>query len=48
MTAQNPKSTYVCINMGEAVCPDEIKHQSICIDIDINTVLEDLLKLSNT
>lgn len=43
MTAQNPKATYVCINMGESVCPDEIKHQSICIDMDINNVLSDLL-----
>lgn len=43
MTAQNLKATYVCINMGEAVCPDEIKRQSICIDMDINNVLSDLL-----
>ena len=43
MTAQNLKATYACINMGEAVCPAEIKPQSICIDIDINTVLADLL-----
>lgn len=43
MTAKNPNATYACINMGEAVCPDEIKHQSICIDMDINNVLSDLL-----
>lgn len=43
MTAQNPKATYACINMGEALCPDEIEQQSICIDKDINAVLTDLL-----
>lgn len=43
MTAQNPKSTYACINMGEAVCSDEIEHQSICISKDINLVISDIL-----
>ena len=42
MTAQNPKATYACINKGEAVCPDEIKHQSICIDADIAKVISDI------
>lgn len=42
MTAQNPKATYVCINYGEAVCPIEIKEQSICIDGDIGEVLNSL------
>jgi NAD-dependent SIR2 family protein deacetylase len=42
MTAKNPKATYACINKGEAICPDEIKHQSICIDMDINNVLSEL------
>ena len=42
MTAQNPKAIYVCINYGEAVCPDDIKRQSICIENDIAKVLEDL------
>lgn len=43
MTVQNPNATYACINIGEALCPDEIKQQSICIDMDINNVLSDLL-----
>ena len=43
-TAQNENATYVCINLGEADAPTEIKKQSICIDGDINTVLEDLQK----
>ena len=42
MTANNPKAIYACVNYGEAVCPDEIKRQAICIDGDIGTVLKDL------
>ena len=42
MTARNPQSTYACINYGEAICPTEIKGQSICIDSDIAKVLEEL------
>lgn len=43
-TAENENAAYVCINLGEATAPTEIKKQSICIDGDINTVLEDLQK----
>ncbi len=39
MTAQNPKAIYACVNYGEAVCPREIKKQSICINEDVGTVL---------
>ncbi len=35
MTAANPNATYVCINLGEAIAPNEIRHQSICINGDI-------------
>ena len=42
MTAQNKAAIYACINYGEAVCPTEIKGQSICIDSDIAKVLEDV------
>lgn len=42
MTAQNSKATYVCINYGEAITPDVIKEQSICMDKDISAVLNDL------
>ncbi len=42
MTAQNPKSVYACINYGEAITPDAIKEQSICINKDISAVLNDL------
>lgn len=42
MTAKNPKAVYACINKGEAVCPNEITTRSICINSDINRVIEDL------
>ena len=42
MTAANPKAIYACINYGEAVCPKEIEAQSICIDGDIDRVLQQI------
>ena len=42
MTAANPKAAYACVNYGEAVCPDEIRGQSVCINGDIGKVLGDL------
>ena len=44
MTAKNRQATYACINYGEAVCPEEIEAQSICIDGDIGKVLSCLFK----
>ena len=42
MTARNPEATYACVNYGEAVCPEDIRKQSICIDGDIGQVIEEL------
>ena len=42
MTAKNPNAAYVCINQGQAVCPQEIEKQSICMDADIGQVLQSL------
>lgn len=42
MTAQNPNAAYVCVNDGQALCPKEIRRQSICISQDIAAVLERL------
>ena len=42
MTAKNPNATYACINYGEAYAPEEIRRQSICIDGDIGSVLDQL------
>lgn len=39
MTAKNPKAVYACVNEGEAVCPQEIKAQSICINKDIAEIV---------
>ena len=36
MTAKNPNATYACVNNGQAVCPPEIRHKSICLDVDIS------------
>lgn len=32
-------ATYACLNMGEAFAPEEIKYKSICINDDINIVI---------
>ena len=42
MTVKNPNAIYACINRGQAVCPEEIEKQSICIDADIGSVLQAL------
>ncbi len=42
MTAENKSYSYACINYGEAVCPNEIKHKAVCIDGDIGEVLSKL------
>ena len=42
MTAKNPNATYVCINQGQAACPQEIERQSVCIHADIGQILQSL------
>ena len=42
MTAKNPKAVYACLNFGEAAAPNEIEKQSICINGDINDILEEI------
>ena len=42
MTAENPKATYVCVNLGEACAPAEIRDRSICINADIEEILKQL------
>ena len=39
MTAKNPNAIYACINQGQAICPDEIRHKSICINDDISNTI---------
>lgn len=42
MTARNESATYACVNMGDVAVPKEIERRSICMDGDINEVLESL------
>ena len=43
MTAKNPNATYACVNKGQAVCPPEIRHKSICINDDISNVINECI-----
>ncbi|MBO6262682.1 MAG: Sir2 silent information regulator family NAD-dependent deacetylase [Clostridia bacterium] len=42
ITAANENATYICINYGEAVCPDTIKDRSVLINADIGEILKKL------
>ena len=42
LTAQNENAAYICVNLGESYCPDEIADQSICVNADIGKVINDL------
>ena len=42
MTAENPKAVYACLNYNEAVCPEQIRAQSICLDGDSGDLLRRL------
>lgn len=44
MTSQKPKAVYACLNYGEAYAPDEIEARSICIDLDIRAVLNEIAR----
>ena len=43
MTAQWPDAQYACVNLGEALAPNEIAGKSICIDGDADDVIKALL-----
>ena len=45
MTAKNPNAIYACINQGQAVCPQEIQRQAICINADIGSTLQGLSQM---
>ena len=47
MTAKNLNAIYACINQGQAVCPQEIERQTICIDADIDTILRKIMSEEN-
>lgn len=39
MTYANENATYVCVNYGEAACPEQIADRSICLNSDIGEIL---------
>ena len=41
-TLENPKATYACLNMGEALAPKEIAERSICFNADLAETLSKL------
>lgn len=43
MTAQNPRANYVCINYQGAYAPPEIRDSALCIENDIDKVLNDVI-----
>ena len=42
LTAENPDAVYACLNCNEAVCPEQIRAQSICLDGDSGDLLRRL------
>ena len=42
MTAENPDAVYACLNFDEAVCPEQIRTRSICLNGDCGEVLKAL------
>ena len=42
MTMENEKATYACLNYKEAYCPREIEDRSVCINCDIDELLDKL------
>ena len=41
-TLQNEKAIYVSVNLDDSYCPEDIAARSICLDADINYVLQHL------
>ncbi len=40
LTAQNKNATYVCVNRGDALCPESIAERAICLSADIAEVFD--------
>ena len=45
MAAANPHAVYACLNHDEAICPEQIKAQSICLNGDSGEVLKELKRV---
>lgn len=44
MTYQNDKAFYICINLSESFCPEEIAKRAICMNRDVGSVLHELCR----
>lgn len=44
MTANNPKATYACVNLGQTAAPPAIQSQSLLLDGDIGEILQTLAR----
>ncbi len=45
LTSRNERAVYACINSQEAIAPDHIEHQSICINGDEAEILHELMEV---
>ena len=46
MALQNPEAVYACVNRGQAFVPGEFRQNALCLDDDIGSVLNNLLRMS--
>ena len=44
MTANNPKATYACVNLGQTAAPPASQSQSLLLDGDIGEILQTLAR----
>ena len=45
MALQNPEAVYACVNRGQAFVPGEFRQNVLCLDDDIGSVLNNLLRM---
>ena len=43
VTVKNPNAIYACINQGQAVCPQQIRGKSICLDMDVGECIKSMM-----
>lgn len=44
MAAENPRATYACVSLGQAMAPVEIAERSVLLDMGASEVIEELRK----
>ena len=44
MAAENPRATYTCVSLGQAMAPAEIAERSVLLDMGASEVIEALRK----